>query len=136
MPRSAEEERSDRLAARARKKKGTGGKNRAVQGQWLGGASLTQIASQNNFKAQRRETEEARALQIEHEQREFIRKTNESVKSTVAQCLEELPKKGSFSVSKTTQGFQEIVRILMNEFRDSEFRWHFGTTAFLLARKR
>jgi hypothetical protein len=97
---------------------------------------LTQIASLNNFKAQRRAEEEARERQIEHEQREFIRKTNESVKSTVKQCLDELPKKGSFSVSKTTQGFQEIVRLLMIEFRDSEFRWHFGTTAFLLARKR
>lgn len=138
MPRTAEQEQADRLAARARKKRGTGGKKKETT------VFNMQVAANEGRKREFRkglreladqQWEENRRRQ-EKEHQIFEAKVAANVKNIVEACIRDLPKKGSFFVHSDTDGFHRIVELLKKQYAGTEFRWHFSDKGFSLAKKR
>ena len=125
--RTEEQERADRLAARARKKKGTRGKRQEAN--HFDFAAAVKEGRRREHNRQKEELEEQQHI-------EFQQKMRESINSAISSCVENLPKLGSWFVPRSSQGFHDIVAALKNKFRDTDFRWKFTDSGFLIAKPR
>lgn len=131
MARTEEQERADRLAARARKKRGTG--KRSQERQIFDLSSAVQAGRRRILRQEQESAEDAR---IEAEHAEFEKKVQKNVKQICDECDLALPKMGAFRIRHDTDGYHKIVSILKNKYYGSDFRWVELESEFVLSKKR
>jgi hypothetical protein len=99
---------------------------------FLGGKSLAQVAAENQARAARLE-EDRRRDEEAYEQRITLAKR---VRAKVRLIANEIVQYGAAKLSKDIEEFDWTVKLLKNEFVNTDVRWHMGSDGFYLAKER